>query len=178
MSGRRRWLQNFENISASTDHCISLHLYSVYTYNIFQKQTAIVLILCLLRMNTIFLFIDLERLISRLLIDGYLKQEFIDQSPSVTAYLCAGVNAVQLTSSNSPRLGNTTKIQIELTIRIEQMDNKTDEDMPHPKQQLIEQTNERCFAELKKELRLMFGTNTYSNIISEQTIKELVKLMP
>ncbi|CAF4466766.1 unnamed protein product [Rotaria sp. Silwood2] len=126
--------------------------------------------------------LDLERLISRLIIDGYLKQEFIDQQPSLNiAYLRPGINAVQLTSSNSQRSGNTTKIQIELTIRIEQMNNtnnNTDEERSNSKQKSIEQINEQCFTELKKELKIIFGTSSYSNVISERTIKELVKFMP
>ncbi|CAF2651041.1 unnamed protein product [Rotaria sp. Silwood2] len=128
------------------------------------------------------MIIDLERLISRLIIDGYLKQEFIDQQPSLNiAYLRPGINAVQLTSSNSQRSGNTTKIQIELTIRIEQMNNtnnNTDEERSNSKQKSIEQINEQCFTELKKELKIIFGTSSYSNVISERTIKELVKFMP
>ena len=127
------------------------------------------------------IFLDIERLISRLVIDGYLKQEFIDQqSSSVTAYLRPGINAMQLTSvaSNSQRSSNTRKIQIELIIRIEQMNNNTDEEILNSKQKSIEQINEQCFVELKKELKLIFHTSSYSNIISEQTIKELVKLMP
>ncbi|CAF3492052.1 unnamed protein product [Rotaria sp. Silwood1] len=128
--------------------------------------------------------LDLERLISRLIIDGYLKQEFIDQQPSsIIAYLRPGVNAIQLTSSNSQRSGNTTKIHIELTIRIEQMNNNnnnnnTDEEKSNSIQKSIEQINEQCFIELKKELKIIFGTSSYSNVISEQTIKNLVKLMP
>ncbi|CAF3534927.1 unnamed protein product, partial [Rotaria sp. Silwood2] len=126
--------------------------------------------------------IDLERLIFRLTIDGYLKQEFIDQQlSSIIAYLRPGINAVQLTSSNSQRSGNTTKIQIELTIRIEQMNNNnnnTNEERSKSKQKSIEQINEQCFIELKKELKKNFGISSYSNVISEQKIKELVKLMP
>jgi hypothetical protein len=123
--------------------------------------------------------LDLERLISRLIIDGYLKQDFIDHQPtSVTAYLRPGVNAMQLTSSNSQRSSNTTKIQIELIIRIEQMNNHTDEDSANSKQKSIEQINEQCLAELKKELKVIFHTSAYSNVISEETIKELAKLMP
>ncbi|CAF0748672.1 unnamed protein product [Adineta ricciae] len=122
--------------------------------------------------------LDIERLISRLIIDGYLKQEFIEYQPStVIAYLRPGANAVQLTSSSSSqRSGNT--IHIELTIRIEQMTNHHDEGSANSKHSPLEQVNEQCLAELKAELKLIFHTSTYSNIISEQTIKDLVKLMP
>jgi hypothetical protein len=87
---------------------------------------------------------------------------------------------MQLTTaaSNSQRSSNTRKIQIELIIRIEQMNNNTDEEILNSKQKSIEQINEQCFIELKKELKIIFDTSSYSNIISEQTIKELVKLMP
>lgn len=124
-------------------------------------------------------FSDLERLISRLIIDGYLKQDFLDQqSASPAAYLRPGVNAMQLTPSNSQRSSNTSKIQIELIIRIEQINHQSDEDAVNSKQKSIEQINEQCFAELKKELKVIFHTSAYSNVISEQTVKELVKLMP
>ena len=117
-----------------------------------------------------------------MIIDGYLKQEFIEYQPStVIAYLRPGANAVQLTSSStssssSQRSGNT--IHIELTIRIEQMTNQHVEGSANSKHSLLEQVNEQCLAELKAELKLIFHTSTYSNIISEQTIKDLVKLMP
>ena len=126
------------------------------------------------------LVIDLERLITRLIIDGYVKQEFLDQqSPLVTAYLRPGINACQLTSPSSQRSTNTTKIQIELIIRIEQVNSNNDEEIIiNSKQKSIEQINEQCLIELKKELKVIFSTSAYSNIISEQTIKELVKLMP
>ncbi|CAF3105172.1 unnamed protein product [Rotaria sp. Silwood2] len=71
---------------------------------------------CLRRFNSCHQLtrLDLERLISHLIIDGYLKQECIDKQPSlIIAYLRPGVNAVQLTSSNSQQSGNTTKIQTE-----------------------------------------------------------------
>ena len=122
---------------------------------------------------------DVERLISRLIIDGYLKQDFLDQqSSSITAYLRPGVNALQLTPTNSQRSSNTNKIQIELIIRIEQINDQPEEDMSSSKEKLMEQINEQCLIELKKELKLIFRTSAYSNVISEQTIKELVKLMP
>ncbi len=56
--------------------------------------------------------------------------------------------------------------------------NNTDEEISNLKQKSIEQINEQCFDELKKELKVIFDTSNYSNIISEETIKELVKLMP
>ncbi|CAF1586360.1 unnamed protein product [Rotaria magnacalcarata] len=123
--------------------------------------------------------LDLERLITRLIIDGYLKQEFLDQqTSSIVAYLRPGVNAIQLASSSSQRSTNTSKIQIELIIRIEQINTNTDEERSNSKEKSIEQINEQCFIELKKELKVIFGSSSYSNVISEQTIKDLVKLMP
>lgn len=126
------------------------------------------------------IFLDLERLITRLIIDGYLKQDFMDQQSSITAYFRPGLNAMQLTSSNSQRSSNTRKIQIELIIRIEQVNsnNNNDEECLNSKEKLLEQIREQCLDELKKELKNIFHTSSYSNIISEQTIKELVKLMP
>lgn len=126
--------------------------------------------------------IDLERLITRLIIDGYLKQEFLEpsSSSSVIAYLRPGTNAMQLTSSNSQRSSNTRKIQIELIIRIEQINNNHDvggEDR-NSKEKLLENIYEQCENELKKELKNIFHTSSYSNILSEQTIKDLIKLMP
>ncbi len=85
---------------------------------------------------------------------------------------------MQLTSSNSQRSNNTTKIQIELIIRIEQINNQMNEDLTNSKKKSIEQINEQCLVELKNELKIIFHTSAYSNIISEPTIKELVKLMP
>ena len=125
--------------------------------------------------------LDLERLISRLLIDGYLKQEFLEQrSPTITAYLRPGSNAVQLTSSTSQRSSaGSHKIQIELTIRIEQVKNSGQSgDEPISKQRSVDQINELCLAELKEELKHLFAPHSYSTVLSEQTIKDLVKLMP
>lgn len=85
---------------------------------------------------------------------------------------------MQLTSTHSQRSSNTHKIQIELIIRIEHINDQPEEDLSHAKEKLMEQTNEQCLIELKKELKLIFRTSSYSNVISEQTIKELVKLMP
>jgi hypothetical protein len=126
-------------------------------------------------------------LISRLLLDGYLKQEFVEQrSPTITAYLRPGSNAVQLTSTTSQRSSggggaSSHKIQIELTIRIEQVKNSgqsADESLSNPKQRSLEQVNEQCLAELKSELKHLFAPHSYSTVLSEQTIKDLVKLMP
>jgi hypothetical protein len=124
--------------------------------------------------------LDVERLISRLIIDGYLKQDFIEQhSSSVTAYIRPGVNAMQLTSSSSQRSTNTTKIHIELTIRIEsQLTHTQEEESAIGKPNSVKKINEQCLLELKKELKAIFSTSAYSNVISEQTIKDLVKLMP
>lgn len=111
--------------------------------------------------------------------DGYLKQDFIDQqSSTVIAYLRPGTNAMQLTSTNSQRSSTTNKIQIELIIRIEHITDQSEENTQHFKEKLMEQINEQCLVELKREFKLIFHTSAYSNIISEQTIKELVKLMP
>ena len=99
-------------------------------------------------------------------------------STSVSAFLRPGVNAMQLMPSNSQRLSNTIKIQIELIIRNEQINNSTEEETSNSKQKSIEQINESCLAELKKELKCIFHTSAYSNVISDQTIKELIKLMP
>jgi hypothetical protein len=120
--------------------------------------------------------VDLQRLISRLLIDDYLKQEFIDQHPSsTTAYLRPGVNAVQLTSSTPERADSHQKIHIQLTIRIEQT---TPIDVNKSKQRTHEQINEHCLNELKGELKEIFTSHSYSTIISDRTIDELVRLMP
>lgn len=130
--------------------------------------------------NSSGLFVDLERLISRLIIDGYLKQEFLDQpSPTTIAYLRPGTNAVQLTTSHSQRASsNTKKIQIELTIRLEQPETSSNEKQFHSKRKSIEQIQQDCFTEIKSELRKIFQSSNYSNVISEQTIHDLVKLMP
>jgi hypothetical protein len=58
------------------------------------------------------------------------------------------------------------------------VNNQTDEEIANSKQKSIEHINQQCFAELKKELKIIFSTSAYSNVISEQTIKDLVKLMP
>ena len=123
--------------------------------------------------------VDLERLISRLVIDGYLKQEFTEvQSPSISAYLRPGTNAVQLTASNSQRAGDhqAHKIHIELTIRVEQATHQSNERPVAPsKRKLI---NEHCLTELREECKQIFGTSDYSSILSDQTLCDLVKLMP
>ena len=124
-------------------------------------------------------FVDLERLISRLVIDGYLKQEFTEvQSPSISAYLRPGTNAVQLTASNSQRAGDQAhKIHIELTIRVEQVTHQSKERpaAAPSKRKLI---NEHCLAELKEECKQIFGASDYSHVLSDGTLHDLVKLMP
>jgi len=111
---------------------------------------------------------DIERLISRLIIEGYLKQEFLEQTSTI-AYLRPGVNAVQLTttSNSQQRSSNRNQIQIELIIRVD-----------ISKQKSFEHINEQCLNELKTELRNIFHTSNYSNLISEETIQQLVELMP
>lgn len=65
---------------------------------------------------------------------------------------------------------------IELTIRTEQSNITNDE---RRKQQTpLEQLNENCLNELKKELKSIFGTNPHANIVPERAIKEMVKVMP
>lgn len=121
-------------------------------------------------------------MISRLLIDGYLNQEFVEQrSSTITAYFRPGSNAVQLISPNVPNSNGIEKIHIELRIRIEtasQTTVKTDEDIQTTRQRTIEQINELCLAELKEELKSMAGSNNYATILSDRALELLVKVMP
>ena len=66
--------------------------------------------------------------------------------------------------------------QIELTIRTEQSNLTNDE--KRKQQTPIEQLNEQCLNEIKKELKLIFGHTSHAMIIPERAIKEMVKLMP
>ena len=66
--------------------------------------------------------------------------------------------------------------QIELTIRTEQSNMTNDE--KRKQQTPIEQLNEQCLNEIKKELKLIFGNTSHAMIIPERAIKEMVKLMP
>ncbi|CAF1034924.1 unnamed protein product [Rotaria sordida] len=120
--------------------------------------------------------IDLERLICRLIIDGYLQQEIvIHQQQSFeasVAYLRLGPKAHMALSNQSNKFMNS----IELTIRTEQSNITNDE--KRKQQTPIEQLHEQCLNELKKELKLIFGNNSHAMIIPERAIKEMVKLMP
>lgn len=112
-----------------------------------------------------------------------MKQEFVEQrSSNLTAYFRPGTNAVQLISpAAGPSSNNVQKIQIELTIRIESSslsNQKHDEDIHTTRRKTIEQINNLCLAELKEELKNMSAPHSYSTILSEQAIKDLVKLMP
>ena len=66
--------------------------------------------------------------------------------------------------------------QIDLTIRTEQSNLTNDE--KRKQQTPLEQLNERCLIELKRELKAIFGTNSHAMIVPERAIKEMVKLMP
>jgi hypothetical protein len=113
---------------------------------------------------------DVERLISRLLIDGFLKQEFFEQrASSFNAYLRPGSNAVQLTSGASQRSSNSgQKISIELTIRIETNGKEKETATFHAR--TIEQISEECLAELRQLCS--------PSILPEALLKDLVRLMP
>lgn len=65
---------------------------------------------------------------------------------------------------------------IELIIRTEQSNVTNDE--KRKQQTPLEQLNERCLNEIKKELKLIFDNNSHAMIIPERAIKEMVKLMP
>jgi len=117
--------------------------------------------------------IDLERLISRLILDGYLQQDIVTHHQqsfeSTAAYL-------RLNSKGYSLLHNQIHEDMFLTIRTEQSNVINDE--KRKQQTPIEQLNEQCLNELKKELKAIFGNNSHSMIIPERAIKEMVKLMP
>lgn len=117
--------------------------------------------------------IDLERLVCRLILGGYLQQEIVTHQQqsfeSSAAYLRLGPKS-QLV------LFNKTMENIELAIRLEQS-NLTNDDK-RKQQTPIEQLNEQCLNELKKELKLIFGNISHAMIVPERAIKEMVKLMP
>jgi len=117
--------------------------------------------------------IDLERLICRLILDGYLQQEIVTHQQqsfeSTAAYLRLGPKAHIV-------LANKTMNDIELVIRTEQSNMANDE--KRKQQTPIEQLNEQCLIELKKELKLIFGNSSHAMIVPERAIKEMVKLMP
>ena len=121
--------------------------------------------------SSIFRRSDLERLISRLLIDGYLKQEFLDppSTSNITAYLRPGSNAVQLT--------NTQKIHIELTIRLDPP--TKDEQRENKDERTIEQINEQCLVELKDELQRIFPSEEDQHrLFPDELLRDLVQSMP
>jgi hypothetical protein len=66
--------------------------------------------------------------------------------------------------------------EMNLIIRTEQS-NLTNDDK-RKQQTPIEQLNEQCLNELKKELKSIFGNSSHAMIIPERAIKEMVKLMP
>ncbi|CAF1583711.1 unnamed protein product [Adineta ricciae] len=120
--------------------------------------------------------VDLERLICRLILDGYLLQEIVTHQQqsfeSAAAYLRLGPKAHLALSNQSNRFINP----IELTIRTEQSNITNDE--KRKQQTPIEQLNEQCLNELKKELKAIFGQSSHAMIVPERAIKEMVKLMP
>ncbi|CAF4575401.1 unnamed protein product [Rotaria sp. Silwood1] len=119
---------------------------------------------------------DLERLMCRLILDGYLQQEIVTHQQqsfeASAAYLRLGSKAHLALSNQS----NKFMKSIELTIRTEQSNITNDE--KRKQQTPIEQLHEQCLNELKKELKLIFGNNSHAMIIPERAIKEMVKLMP
>ena len=88
------------------------------------------------------------------------------------AYLRLGAKAHMALSNQSNKFMNP----IELTIRTEQSYKINDE--KRKQQTPIEQLNEQCLNELKKELKLIFGNSSHAVIVPERAIKEMVKLMP
>ncbi|CAF0836994.1 unnamed protein product [Adineta steineri] len=120
--------------------------------------------------------VDLERLVCRLILEGYLLQEIVTHQQqsfeSSAAYLRLGPKAHMALSNQSNRFMNP----IELTIRTEQSNITNDE--KRKQQTPVEQLNEQCLKELKKELKSIFGQNSHAMIIPERAIKEMVKLMP
>jgi hypothetical protein len=117
--------------------------------------------------------IDLERLICRLILDGYLQQEIVTHQQqsfeSTAAYLRLG-------SKGHFVLANQTMNEMNLIIRTEQSNLNNDD--KRKQQTPIEQLNEQCLNELKKELKSIFGNSSHAMIIPERAIKEMVKLMP
>lgn len=116
---------------------------------------------------------DLERLICRLILDGYLQQDIVTHQQqsfeSTAAYLRLGPKA-------HFALTNGDLDEIHLIIRTEQSNLNNDE--KRKQQTPIEQLSERCLNELKKELKDIFGNSSHAMIIPERAIKEMVKLMP
>ncbi|CAF2872606.1 unnamed protein product [Rotaria sp. Silwood2] len=119
---------------------------------------------------------DLERLMCRLIIDGYLQQEIVTHQQqsfeASVAYLRLGPKAHIALSNQSNKFMNP----IELTIRTEQSNITNDE--KRKQQTPIEQLHEQCLTDLKKELKLIFGNSSHAMIIPERAIKEMVKLLP
>jgi len=122
------------------------------------------------------LHLDLERLVCRLILDGYILQEIVTHQQQSfecsAAYLRLGPKAHAALSNQSNKLMS----QIEMTIRTEQSNLTNDE--KRKQQTPIEQLNEQCLNELKKELKLIFGNSSHAMIIPERAIKEMVKLVP
>ena len=116
---------------------------------------------------------DLERLICRLILDGYLQQDIVTHQQqsfeSTAAYLRLG-------SKSHLVLANQQIEDIHLVIRTEQSNLTNDE--KRKQQTPIEQLNEQCLNELKTELKAIFGNSSHAMIIPERAIKEMVKLMP
>jgi hypothetical protein len=112
----------------------------------------------------------------RLILDGYIQQEIVTRQQqsfeAAAAYLRLGPKAHTALSNQA----NQSFSQIELTIRTEQSNLNNDE--KRKQQTPIEQLNEQCLSELKKELKLIFGNSSHAMIIPERAIKEMVKLMP
>jgi hypothetical protein len=114
--------------------------------------------------------------VCRLILDGYLKQEIVTHQQqsfeSTAAYLRLGPQAHLALSNQS----HQSMKQIEMTIRTEQSHITNDE--KRKQQTPIEQLNEQCLNELKKELKLILGNSSHAMIVPERAIKEMVKLMP
>ena len=88
---------------------------------------------------------------------------------STAAYLRLGIKSHLVLSQQHIE-------DIFLTIRTEQSNLINDE--KRKQQTPIEQLNEQCLNELKKELKNIFGNTSHGMIIPERAIKEMVKLMP
>ncbi|CAF1218106.1 unnamed protein product [Rotaria magnacalcarata] len=117
--------------------------------------------------------IDLERLMCRLILDGYLHQEIVTHQQQSFE---ASVAYVRLGPKAHMVLSNRLMNPIELTIRTEQ--SNVTNDAKRKQQTPIEQLHERCLSDLKKELKLIFGDTSHAMIVPERAIKEMVKLMP
>ena len=118
--------------------------------------------------NQIFLFLlDLERLLSKLILDGYLHQDI-------------SINDTYGTASAYIRLGKTTQFNSPITLSVCTKKENSNVLSTTSEHNMRNRLVDACLIKLKDELKLISAQYNikYSTILSEKALKQMAIIMP